>query len=273
MPELPEVETVAQTLKKLISGRTIEAVEILYLPIVKGDVSDFQKKSVGQKIEDLKRRGKYLLFILSDWVLVSHLRMEGKYFVVKKEDAVRKHTHVLFHLDHDLDLRYNDVRKFGRMEIIPKAFDYAHFKDLGPEPLSADFNPTYIYTSLKKRKQPLKQVLLDQHFVAGIGNIYADEILFAARIHPETIADRLTEKECAALQRETVRILAAAVALGGTTIRSYTSALGVHGRFQQQLCVHTKVGEHCPVCGSTIIKIRTAGRGTYLCPHCQSIKE
>ena len=267
MPELPEVQTVLDTLNHQIKDREIVKIKILYKPIVETSENTFKKKLVGQHFRYFKRRGKYLLFEMDDITLVSHLRMEGKYFILDDDVPINKHDHVIFYLDNGKQLRYNDVRKFGRMELIEKKDDYDDFKELGPEPFSKKFNLEYCKKYLKNKKLPIKQVLLEQSFVAGIGNIYADEILFAMNVNPIRSADKLKDEEILSLIDNTRKILKKAIKAGGTTIRSYTSSLGVTGRFQLSLNVHTM--DYCPVCNSKINKIKVSGRGTYYCPKCQ----
>ena len=267
MPELPEVQTVLDTLANRIKNRKIVDIKILYKPIVLENERTFKKLLIGQSFKQFKRRGKYLLFEMNDITLVSHLRMEGKYFILDDKTPINKHDHVIFYLDNGKQLRYNDVRKFGRMELVEKG-DYLSFKDLGPEPFSKEFNLKYCKQYLKDKKHPIKEVLLDQSFVAGIGNIYADEICFAMKVNPTRPANKLKDEEIKLLISSTRRILKAAIKAGGTTIRSYTSSLGVTGRFQISLKVHTQ--ENCPICNSSITKIRVGGRGTYYCKKCQN---
>lgn len=267
MPELPEVQTVLDTLETRIKDRRISDVKILYRPIVEGDERSFRERLIGQHFRSFRRRGKYLLFEMDDLTLVSHLRMEGKFFILDETVPINKHDHVIFTLDDGMQLRYNDVRKFGRMEIIEKRTDYSDFKCLGPEPFDRRFSLPYCRKYLKERKAPIKQVLLDQSFVAGIGNIYADEILFAIGTDPRTPACDLNDGKLKQLIHQTRKILKRAIEAGGTTIRSYTSSLGVTGRFQLKLKVHSV--KKCPVCGTEIRKIRVGGRGTYYCERCQ----
>ncbi|MBQ6334176.1 MAG: DNA-formamidopyrimidine glycosylase [Erysipelotrichaceae bacterium] len=267
MPELPEVQTVLDTLALQIKDAEISDIDIIYKKIVEGDEESFKSALIGQHFRNFKRRGKYLLFEMDDVTLVSHLRMEGKYFIMDDLTPLSKHDHVIFHLEDGRQLRYNDVRKFGRMELIEKADEYRDFKKLGPEPFNEDFNVAYCKDYLKNKKLPIKEVLLDQSFVAGIGNIYADEILFAIKVHPLTRANELDDDKLEKLIVETRRILKEAIAAGGTTIRSYTSSLGVTGRFQMSLRAHTMT--ECPDCGAPIKKITVGGRGTYYCENCQ----
>lgn len=267
MPELPEVQTVLDTLETQIKDLEIVNIKVLYKPIVECSDRTFKKKLIGQHFRSFKRRGKYLLFEMDDITLVSHLRMEGKYFILDESVPLNKHDHVIFYLSNGKQLRYNDVRKFGRMELIEKQDEYKVFKSLGPEPFSNDFNLKYCKNYLKDKKMPMKTILLDQSFVAGIGNIYADEILFAIKVNPLTDGNKLNDDEIKDLIKKTRSILNKAIKAGGTTIRSYTSSLGVTGRFQMSLRAHTKT--ICPVCKGEIKKIVVGGRGTYYCEKCQ----
>ena len=267
MPELPEVETVLRTLEREIRGKGIESVEVRYPNIIAGNPADFQEALKGQHFLDFRRRGKYLLFGMEDVTLVSHLRMEGKYFILPEDVRPDRHTHVIFRLDDGMTLRYHDTRKFGRMELFPKEIDLTHFHGLGPEPFSEEFSPSYIYACAHKRNVPVKSLLLDQSFAAGIGNIYADEICFASSIRPGRSSRRLTFAMCEAIHENTRRILRDAIYAGGTTIRSYTSSLGVTGLFQLECMVHTKAV--CSKCGQKIKIKRIGGRSSYYCPHCQ----
>ncbi len=267
MPELPEVETVLRTLETKIKDRKIIDINILYKAIVEEDEDAFKEKLIGQSFRNFKRRGKYLLFEMDDITLVSHLRMEGKYYILPINEPIDKHTHVIFTLDDGNQLRYRDVRKFGRMELIEKEANYDNFKTLGPEPFDDGFNVKYVKEYLTNKNKPIKEILLDQSFVAGIGNIYADEILYAIKVNPTRSANKLNDKEIKNLITNTRNILNDAIKAGGTTIRSYTSSLGVTGLFQLSLKCHRQ--KQCSKCNSDIIKIRVGGRGTYYCPKCQ----
>ena len=271
MPELPEVQTVLDTLELKIKNLKINKIDILYQGIIEDDIKWFKKKLIGQHFRNFKRRGKYLLFEMDDCTLVSHLRMEGKYFIMNNSEPINKHDHVIFYLSNNKQLRYNDVRKFGKMSIIDKDNEYLDFKDLGPEPFSKQFNVEYCLDYVKNKKIPIKQVLLDQSFVAGIGNIYADEILFAIKIDPRSLACKLNKNDYAELIKHTRKILNKAIKAGGTTIRSYTSSLGVTGRFQLNLKIHTL--KKCSACNNDVKKIRIGGRGTYYCSKCQKLKK
>lgn len=273
MPELPEVETVVRTLEHQLSHVTIVDCRVLWDNIIAyPSPQDFCEQIKGKTIQNYQRYGKYLLFGLGDLMWIAHMRMEGKFYVQRPEDPYDKHTHVFFTLDDGRQLRYHDTRKFGKMYLYEKQADihqYPCFENIGYDAFDEHITKDYLYALLHKRKAVLKAVLLDQSVIAGIGNIYADEICFALGMHPETKISHLRKKDFEQLIYETRRILRGAIRAGGTTIRSYTSSLGVDGRFQLKLKVHAKKGEPCPLCGSEIKKIVVATRGTCYCPTCQ----
>ncbi|KRL38605.1 DNA-formamidopyrimidine glycosylase [Liquorilactobacillus uvarum] len=275
MPELPEVETVRRGLEKMVLGATIEHVEALYPKIINGDPKKFCCLLKERRILSIDRRGKYLIFNLSgELSLISHLRMEGKYFVKLSSDPLEKHTHIVFSLQGGRQLRYNDVRKFGRMELVPTSHKYEvpGIKKLGPEPTSASFDAVAFYQHLNKKKKAIKTALLDQTLVAGLGNIYADEVLWLSHIHPETPACHLDKEEAVQLHDYIIMELAKATKAGGTTIRTYTDAFQHLGSFQFDLHVYGKKGKPCERCGASIEKIVVGQRGTHFCPVCQKVK-
>ena len=274
MPELPEVETVRRGLEKLILGKKISNIEIHYPKMIKTDLEQFQKEMPGQVIQTMGRRGKYLLFYLSDKVLISHLRMEGKYFYYPNQVPERKHAHVLIHFEDGGTLVYEDVRKFGTMELLaPELLDvYFLSKKLGPEPTDQDFDLENFIAALKKSKKPIKSHLLDQTLVSGLGNIYVDEVLWRAQVHPARPSQSLTRVEASAIHDQTISVLGQAVEKGGSTIRTYTNAFGEDGTMQDFHQVYDKTGEACSRCGSIIEKIQLGGRGTHFCPKCQRRK-
>lgn len=274
MPELPEVETVKNSLKLRLIGKKIYKVVVRYPNIIAyPSVDDFIKGICGKEIRDIKRRGKFLMFDLGDSYLLSHLRMEGKYFFKKHDEEINKHEHVIFDLG-DMELRYMDTRKFGRMYLIKKDMvnDMKPISELGLEPWDEGLTVSYLKDKYKNKKLPIKSVILDQSIIVGIGNIYADEILFMGRINPLKVASKLDDKELEDIIKYTRSVLNHAIELGGTTIRSYTSVDGVHGRFQNELAIHGKDKGVCPICGEVIEKIKVGGRGTYYCPKCQKEK-
>ncbi len=267
MPELPEVETVLRALEHRIHGRKIVDVKVYYDAIIDGDVNVFVETLKNQSFQKFLRRGKYLIFQMDTCFFVSHLRMEGKYFIKEANEPLNKHEHVVFTLDDGMTLRYHDTRKFGRMELWPLDCDFNTFHNLGVEPNTDAFTSEYVYEVCKKKDMPLKTLLLKQDFIAGIGNIYADEILFATSLRPGRSCKRITKKDSVGIVEETNRILREAIQAGGTTIRSYTSIEGVHGRFQLSCMVHEQ--KVCKVCGTKIQMKRIGGRSSYYCPVCQ----
>ena len=272
MPELPEVETVRQSLRLKVRNRIISSVEIYYDGIIEyPSVKEFCTNIKGQRINDIDRYGKWLIFVLDDYYLLSHLRMEGKYFIKPKDEPLNKHDHVIFELDTNEELRYNDTRKFGKMHLVKKDELYkSPISKLGLEPWDKELTISYLKDKLNTKK-PIKSLLLDQSIITGIGNIYADEILFSSRIHPEIEGNKLTNKNLQDIIDNTRTILSKAIELGGTTIHTYTSVNGITGLFQQELLVHGKKDMPCPICKTKIIKTTVGTRGTYYCPHCQSV--
>lgn len=272
MPELPEVETVKNSLKDLIIGKTISSVDVYYERIIQNiTVDEFKKSLVGQTFIKLDRVGKFLIFILNDYIMVAHLRMEGKYFLKKDEEKL-KHEHIIFNLTNGQTLRYNDTRKFGVIYLfhsnnLEEVKELAPLNKLGIEPISGNLTIEYLKNKLKKSNLPIKTVLLDQSIISGLGNIYADEVCFMSRINPLKKACTLSDDELKKIITSSSIVLEKAIELGGTTIRSFVSSHEITGRFQNELLVHTK--EICPNCQSKILKIYIGGRGTYYCPNCQ----
>ena len=271
MPELPEVETVRRGLEKLILDKKISSVEIRYPKMIKTDLDEFQNEVPGKEIQSMGRRGKYLLFYLTDKVLISHLRMEGKYFYYPGQVPERKHAHVLIHFEDGGTLVYEDVRKFGTMELLAPDLLEAYFisKNLGPEPTEQDFDLEIFIGALKKSKKTIKSHLLDQTLVAGLGNIYVDEVLWRAKVHPSRTSKSLSAQEARKVHDQTIEVLGQAVEKGGSTIRTYTNAFGEDGTMQDFHQVYDKAGQACSRCGSMIEKIQLGGRGTHFCPKCQ----
>lgn len=268
MPELPEVETVKETLKKRILNQKIKNVDIYYSKIIEyPNIDEFKKQIIGQVIIDIKRRGKWLLFELNDYYLLSHLRMEGKYNI-KTNEEINKHEHVVFYFD-EFNLRYHDTRKFGKMYLYKKdeAFNKKPLNELGLEPWDKNLNTEYLKDKYSKITKPIKETLLDQNIITGIGNIYADEILFLSKINPYTKSNELNNIYLDNIIKNTQKVLESAIKSGGTTIRTYTSSEGVHGRFQQNLLVHNQ--NICKVCKNKIEIVKIGGRSTYFCPECQ----
>jgi formamidopyrimidine-DNA glycosylase len=271
MPELPEVETVRRALIKKLKGKHIKEITVLHNNIFeKQDIENVKENIKNQTINDISRRGKWLEFVLDDYYLLSHLRMEGKYIYRNLDDPIEKHEHVLFNIDNNFSLRYKDVRKFGKMYLIKKdELEKSPISKLGLEPWDKELTPSYLKEKYQKKSLPIKTVLLDQEIITGIGNIYADEILFLSRINPHKKAKDIKEKELQRIIDNTKQVLDKAIEEKGTTIRSYTSEEGVTGNNQNNLYVHMRQGEPCSVCKNKIIKEKIGGRGTYYCKYCQ----
>lgn len=276
MPELPEVETVKRTLNELVVGKTIEKVEVRLPRIIQKplNIEEFAFLLEGQTIERIDRRGKFLKLIFSDYVLVSHLRMEGRYGVYLADDPIENHTHVLFHFTDGTDLRYKDVRQFGTMHLFPKGQEELEppLNKLGLEPLEETFTFEQFYQTIHHKTTRIKPLLLNQEYIVGIGNIYVDEALYTAGIHPETETNLLTKKELRKLHDAIVHTLQSAVNAGGSSIKSYVNGQGEMGMFQHQLKIYGRTSELCTQCGGVIVKMVVGGRGTHVCPSCQPRK-
>ena len=272
MPELPEVETIKNILKSVILHKTIAKVDVFYEKVVKNDLSFFKNTLLNKTILDLERIGKYLIFHLSEgFVIVSHLRMEGKYFYYQNQkETINKHGLVLFTFTDQTYLEYNDTRRFGMLKLTTKD-EYKNLpclKKLGPEPSNVlDFNK--LFSILKRKSIPIKAVLLDQTFLSGIGNIYADEILFKTKVHPETPANFISLNKLKEIVKVAVEVLDEAILNGGSTIRSYKAGIGIDGNFQTKLYAYGRENQPCLNCSSPLKRMFVSGRGTTYCPKCQ----
>ncbi|MCX4364166.1 MAG: DNA-formamidopyrimidine glycosylase [Bacilli bacterium] len=274
MPEIAEVRTVARTLNERLVGKKIIGIDVIYDKIIDDDLKHFKEAVVGKHILSVDNYGKWLFISLGEYTIMSHLRMEGKYFIKPESDAIEKHEHIIFHLDDGNTLRYHDTRKFGRMRIVKtdEIYKTPEISKLGIEPDNKALTGEYLYNMVKDSNLPIKTLLLDQSIINGLGNIYVNEVLFAANVHPETIGKKITLNDAKKMVEASKIIIAKATEMGGTTIRSYTSSLGVYGSYQSELKVQSRDNEKCLVCGSDIEKIRVGGRGTYFCPKCQKKK-
>ena len=276
MPELPEVETVRRGLMKIAAGRKINAIDVYYGKTITNDVEEFRQALIGQTIEKVDRRGKYLLFrFTNNLTMVSHLRMEGKYYNQPVGSPVDKHTHVVFEFTDGTELCYQDTRKFGRMTLVRtgQEMTVGGLKTIGPEPTAATFTLDFFKNELRKSRGKIKPFLLNQRHVAGLGNISVDEVLWMTGINPEQPANTFTDEEVAALRKNIISELATAIKYKGTTVHSFTNAFGNAGAFQDRLNAYGHAGEECPRCGTKLVKIKVAERGTTFCPHCQPLKE
>lgn len=275
MPELPEVETVRKALLSKLKGKQIKELTVLHNNVFQDQNVELIKSQIkNQTINDVLRRGKWLEFVLDDYYLLSHLRMEGKYVYRKVSDPIEKHQLVLFSLDNDVSLRYRDVRKFGKMYLIKKEnINNSPLSKLGLEPWDENLNIAYLKNKYKRKNLPIKTVLLDQEIITGIGNIYADEILFLSKINPHKSAKKLDDLELKNIIDYTKKVLDKAIEDGGTTIRSYTSEEGVEGKNQNNLLVHKREGLNCFVCKEIIVRDKIGGRSSYYCPKCQRLNK
>ena len=272
MPELPEVETIIGVLRDNLNDKSIESLSFYYPRLLEEDSEYSLDFLVRKTFTDFKRRGKYLIFELDSlyyWVV--HLRMEGKYHLYREPISPSKHTHLIFKAD-DTYVHYLDTRKFSRMAITTDLEGYFETKKLGLEPFDERLDAKYLKEAFKNTNRNIKVCLLDQSIVAGIGNIYADEVLYATEIHPLTLAKKLNMKELEHLVDAIQRVLHRAIKAGGTTIRSYTSSLGVSGRFQISLDAYGKENQPCRRCGTLMSRIKVGGRSSVFCERCQKIK-
>lgn len=273
MPELPEVETIVKGLRKLITDHVVQNIIVREPKLIAFPaVDDFKDELVGSCIDGINRRGKYILIrFKGDKTLVVHLRMTGRLLVKPRNIEYDKHTHIIFELNNGIDLRFHNMRKFGRMYLVDTgAYQEAGgLAKLGPEPLSIDFTLKKFKEILKSRTTNIKSLLLNQTFIAGLGNIYTDEALFMAGIAPDRRVNTLTDIEKEKLYRAIRKVLKSGIKYGGTSFSDYLNAFGKKGDFQKELQVYQQDGKKCPACGQIIEKKRVAGRGTHYCPDCQ----
>lgn len=271
MPELPEVETIKNTLIPIVKDRTILKVEILRDSLVHSNPTIFKQKLVNQKFLDVSRKGKYLFFHLSnEQVIICHFAMEGRFYIFKENEKNSYFARVVFHLDDGRKLVYDDSRCFGQLKLTDEN-NYLKEKEissLGPEPFDIE-DVSFLIEECKNTSIPIKTSIMTQSLISGIGNIYADETLYACKINPLTPSNKITKEQWEDIVQNSRKILTKAIALGGSTIKSYESTNGVHGRFQINLEAYGRYGEKCPKCGTPFRFIKIGGRGTTYCPTCQ----
>ena len=268
MPELPEVETVRRSLLPLV-GRRIDAVDVVEPRLRRKVPADLAARVTGRRIERLERRGKYLLFHLSGGEsLLTHLGMSGALLLQPAGTPPQAHDHLRFHLSGRMQLSYNDPRRFGLMRA-GKVDDHVELRNVGPDPLSASFSLADLAALSHGRKKPVKNLLMDQRLLGGIGNIYANEILYRAGIRPGRAARRLTRAELAALLHAMRAVLNNAIRLGGSSISDYRDGEGRAGHFQLRLRVYDRAGKPCRRCATPIRRAVHAGRSSFYCPNCQ----
>ncbi|MDP3486932.1 MAG: bifunctional DNA-formamidopyrimidine glycosylase/DNA-(apurinic or apyrimidinic site) lyase [Bacillota bacterium] len=273
MPELPEVETVRRSLLACIKNLSITAVNVRMPKLIQNlTAEEFSQAIIGRTVRDIERRGKYLMVRLSgEYTLVIHLRMTGQLRYSHPDVPELSHTHIVIYLSDGNELRYTDIRQFGFWFLAPDDIidQVSRTATLGPEPLEDSLTIECFSSLVIGKKGCIKALLLNQQFVAGVGNIYADEALFGAGVHPERKADTLTSTEIEALYHSMRHVLAQGVRMRGTSFSDYVDGLGESGSFQHELKVYGRAGEACAVCTTPITRLVVAGRGTHICPNCQ----
>lgn len=271
MPELPEVETIRQGLSSKLIGKVIRKVNIFLSKISRNNPQKLQCLLPGLEIEKVDRRGKFLILKLKpQGFLLFHLKMSGQLIYLRDNQPLAKHTHIIFEFTDDSQLRYIDIRQFGYLKYVKSLKQAKELSSLGPEPLDKTFTLLQFKNRLAKRpRSKIKQLLLDQSLVSGIGNIYADEILFWAGINPQRKVDSLTETEIEKILASAKKILKEAIKERGTSISLYVDHLNKRGNYADKLCVYGREGLPCPKCKTPIKKIKLSGRGTHYCPACQ----
>jgi formamidopyrimidine-DNA glycosylase len=270
MPELPEVETVVRGLRASLVGRTITGMTAHWpRTIVSPELDEFAARIVDRRVQAVRRRGKYVLIDLDKGHLLIHLKMSGRLLLVPASEPLDEYTHTIFDLNDGHQLRFRDVRKFGRVYLVESPEEVTGH--LGPEPLEEAFTLADFRQVLGRRTGRLKSLLLNQEFVAGLGNIYADESLYAAHLHPLRAADSLTAEEQARLYEAIRAVLRRAIVSRGTTLddTGYVDAQGEPGAYQAQIAVYGRAGEPCPTCNTSIERLVVGGRSTHFCPRCQ----
>jgi formamidopyrimidine-DNA glycosylase len=274
MPELPEVEVIRRGLVPRLVGRRVLGLALGPNSLRRqSPAPELRRWLRGRRILNLSRRGKYLIFHLEGGVrLLVHLGMTGRLLLGGAPFPPLPHVHLVFELEDNLELAFQDVRRFGQVLLFPPGTPLTPLMQVGREPFSPQVTAAWLADQARGRSRPLKNFLLDGRVLAGIGNIYACEILFAARLHPATPVSRLSPAAWQRLLKETRRILKAAIAKGGTTVSDYLNSRGETGQFQLELQVYGRGGEPCPRCGAAVQRLVQAGRSTFFCPVCQPLE-
>ena len=274
MPELPEVETIRRDLNKELKGRKIIRLKFYdWAKMLKPSPEALARAIKGKRIRDIGRRAKLLLIHLDGQgtTVAIHLKLTGQLFIRKTPDPPDKFTHVILELDKGGELRFNDMRKFGFMKVIENRAELDKLlSEFGPEPFTKEFTLETVKKIITKSSRAIKTVIMDQAKISGVGNIYADEALWRAKIHPEKRAEKLTEKELKNLYDSILLVLAQGIEDRGTSVDQYLDIYARDGKHAKNLKVFRLNGEPCPRCGTIIKKIRVGGRGTHYCPKCQT---
>lgn len=268
MPELPEVETITRNLRPALVGRTVLSADLRWpRSLAAPGRARFKKSIVGQQVQGIGRRAKFIDCQLTDFHLLIHLRMSGDLLLILGGYQPGMHDRLLLRLSEDATLVFNDARKFGRIWLLPDPA--AVFADLGPEPLSAGFTPAGLFHALHARRRQLKPLLLDQTFLAGLGNIYTDEALHLAKLHPQLRSDAVTSSQAEVLWWAIRSVLEEGIRRNGASIDWVYRG----GDYQDHFRVYGRVGEPCPVCGTAVQRLVVGQRGTHICPQCQPYLE
>jgi len=270
LPELPEVEVVRRGLEPYLTGKTVEHIEVLR-PDLRYPIPDLNTALHGHKLRRIERRAKYLLFFFNDVLLVWHLGMTGQFHVLPQNVPPAIHEHVRFLFSGGASLRYRDSRRFGYAGLLPPDEWQQHpwFRDLGPEPLADGFSNKYFTRCCREKKSPIKSTLMNARIVVGIGNIYACEALFRARIHPARLSNRISDIRLQRLHRAIRQVLKEAIEAGGSSINDFVHVDGEPGYFAHDFKTYGRAGEACQQCGKPIRRIVQSGRSSFYCPDCQ----
>lgn len=270
MPELPEVETSCRGITPHITSQKIKAVIIRQAKLRWPIPTDLSQKLIHTTIQNVHRRGKYLLLASKQGTLIIHLGMSGRLHILPAHAPAQKHDHVDIIFDHGKCLRFTDPRRFGAI-LWTEENPLLHplLKQLGPEPLTNDFNGLYLFQQIHKRKQSIKLILMNSQIVVGVGNIYANEVLFAAKIHPNIPAGQLNKTQCNKIVKHVKTILEKAIQQGGTTLKDFSDSQGKPGYFKQELQVYGRGNQPCIKCKTLLIETRLGQRTTVFCPMCQ----
>ena len=269
MPELPEVETTLRAIKKF-QGQNLTDIKVHNRNLRWAVDKDLEKNSKNQKLINLYRRAKYIVFELENTYLLLHLGMSGSLRILKSEENYfLKHDHIEFIFDHE-KIIYNDPRRFGSLHIAKDINNHKLISELGPEPLSKHFNGAYLLECCKRSKTNIKTLIMNQKNVVGIGNIYASESLYLSKINPQKASDKLNIEECKRIVSSAKKVLNEAIKVGGTTLKDFYSADGSPGYFKIKLNVYGRNGKKCKKCEEEILKVTINQRATFYCPNCQS---
>lgn len=276
MPELPEAETIVRGLRPALLGRTVRQTNVLHADVLRESRHGFARKMKGRRIVEVGRRGKNVVMRLdAERILAVNLGMTGRLLPTTGRGpapALSRHPAVRFRLDDGQVLVFDDTRRFGTVECLTREEWHARSSRMGPEPLESSFTGAALWRELRKSRAPVRSWLLDQRKVAGVGNIYANEALHLAGIHPQRTGAGVTRREAGALQRGVRRVLQNAIDAGGTTLRDYRDASGEEGLFAPRLLVYGRDGEACGTCGAAIVRVVFGGRSAFYCPGCQPLE-